>query len=65
MDSIKKIVMTRDNMSEFDFDNLWEDAMDEARQAETLDDLDRIVEDYFGLEPDYVIELLNELGGLF
>lgn len=61
MESIKEILMRRDGMSEVDANELIE----EAREAmyEYLDDDDMesaedICMEYFGLEPDYLMELM-------
>lgn len=61
MKSIKQILMERDEMSEEEA----EDLIEEAKEAllEYLDDEDifsaeNICEEFFGLEPDYLDELM-------
>ena len=61
MKSIKQILMERDEMSEEEA----EDLIEEAKEAllEYLDDGDifsaeNICEEFFGLEPDYLDELM-------
>lgn len=61
MKTIKEILMQRDNMTAEEADELIEEAKDELRQY--LDEGDtfaaeNICEVYFGLEPDYLDELL-------
>lgn len=61
MESIKKVIMKRDGISSSSADDL----INEARMAldAYLTDNDQeaaenVCEEYFGLEPDYLIELL-------
>ena len=60
MESIKSILMRRDNMSSEDADNLInqarEDMNDRLEEGEMPDD---ICNEWFGLEPDYIFELLD------
>jgi len=60
MESIKSILMRRDNMSSEDADNLInqarEDMNDRLAEGEMPDD---ICNEWFGLEPDYIFELLD------
>lgn len=58
-ETIKQVLMRRDGMSEGEADDL----IDEAKAAlnERLEDGDMpfdICEEFFGLEPDYIIELI-------
>ena len=59
-ESIKQILMRRDNMSEEDANQLIQDAQDDLfHRLETNDcTADEICADWFGLEPDYIDELL-------
>lgn len=61
METIKDVLMRRDGMSEAEADSL----IDEAREQmyEYLEEGDEqaaedICQEYFGLEPDYIMELL-------
>lgn len=60
-ETIKQILIRRDNMTEDEAENL----IDEAKEAinEYLDNQDMdsaydVCEEYFGLEPDYLDELI-------
>lgn len=57
MSELKSVIMTRDNLTSEEAD----EQIAEARQA-ILDgeDPEQVLEDYFGLEPDYVFDLLSE-----
>lgn len=59
MKSIKKILMERDNMSEIEADELIREAQEalECRLAEG-EMPDDICMEFFGLEPDYITELI-------
>lgn len=61
MRSIKEIIMSRDGMSEIEVDELIEDAKEDLqdRIAGNGDDPYEICADWFGLEPDYVFELMD------
>jgi len=61
MESIREILMRRDNMSVQDAENLIAEAREQF--YEYLDSGDQnsaynICQEYFGLEPDYIDELL-------
>ena len=65
MESIKQILMRRDGMSAEDADELIQQAKDKvAERIESEDfgpflDIDsEICSDYFGLEPEYFMELM-------
>jgi len=59
MDSIKKVLMERDGMSESEADELIKEAkadmFDRLTDGEMPDD---ICEEWFGLEPDYIMDLM-------
>lgn len=58
---IKAILMERDGMSEDDALSLIDDARNEFEEHLSNGDLgaaEDICKDYFGLEPDYLIEFL-------
>lgn len=61
MESIKEVLMRRDNLSEAEATSLIEEAK-EALQNYLLDNeleaAENVCEEYFGLEPDYIEELL-------
>lgn len=58
MSTIKHILMTRDNMTETEAENFIneakEDMMERLADGEMPDD---ICEEWFGLEPDYIMDL--------
>ena len=60
METIKEVLMRRDGMSEEEADDLIaeakEDLNDRLYKGEYPDD---ICQEYFGLEPDYLMELLD------
>lgn len=61
MKSLKQTLMQRDNLTSNDADILILDAKEELHHLITIGDIasaERICEDWFGLEPDYLIELL-------
>lgn len=55
-ESIKEILMRRDNMSAEDADELIEQAKEAIHDGE---DPEEVLAEYFGLEPDYIFELFN------
>jgi len=61
-DSIKSTIMCRDGLSSDEADRLIEEAQAELEAAManccSLDTAEEIIADYFGLEPDYLMELL-------
>lgn len=60
METIKEILMRRDGMTAEDADELIQEAKDDLlERIEDGDDTAHdICEEYFGLEPDYLMELL-------
>ncbi len=56
MNRITKILMERDNLT-FDEAHSW---VDEARHAIRFEDEDpeEVLSDWFGLEPDYIFDLM-------
>ena len=61
-ESIKQVLMRRDNMSEQEADDLIDEAKYQLREYLDSGDLfaaDEICYEYFGLEPDYLMELLD------
>ena len=61
MDDIKSILMERDNMTSAEADALIKEAqieMDNLLAEGNLNAAERICEDWFGLEPDYIMELI-------
>lgn len=63
MNAIVKILMERDNMSQEEAEDLLNDARSEANSIiendEGLDALEEVLSDYFGLEPDYIFDLIE------
>ena len=61
METIKQILMRRDGMSSDDADSLIADAQAQLQEYLSFGDQESaydICEEYFGLEPDYLMELL-------
>ena len=57
--SIKKVLMERDGMSSRAADDLIRDAKQDLNERLTSgEDADDICMDWFGLEPDYIFDLL-------
>lgn len=59
MESIKEVLIKRDGMDPADADDLISDAQDEFDHHIAHGDLDaaeNICQEWFGLEPDYLIE---------
>ena len=62
MESIKEVLMRRDNMPEDEADELIEEAKDAiATYLESGDVMaaEEVCYEYFGLEPDYLMELIG------
>lgn len=64
IESIKEVLMTRDGMSEYEADQLIKDAAVDLKKA-LLDGefeyADNICAEWFGLEPDYLPQLIQEI----
>ena len=59
METIKEVLMRRDGITENEADDLIADAKEEMYyRLEHGEDAYDICQEYFGLEPDYLIELL-------
>ena len=61
MESIKEVLMRRDGMSSEEANKLIEDAREDLMSLldeGKLSEADEICYDWFGLEPDYNLELL-------
>ncbi len=59
--SIKEILMDRDGMSAEDAEDLIEDAKEQLLEyidAGDFEGAENICEEYFGLEPDYISEIM-------
>ena len=69
MRTVKQILMDRDGMMEDDADGLIDEFKDELEALinhstdpiSSYEDATAMVEDYFGLEPDYLDEFLVEI----
>ncbi len=61
-ETILEVLMRRDGMAEGDAENLIaeakEDLQDRLEDRESFGDPEDICSDWFGLEPDYIIELI-------
>ncbi len=63
MKSVLEVLMERDGMSEEDANDLINEAKEEANNVLEnnggLDDIEAILKDYFGLEPDYIFDIID------
>jgi len=62
MRTIKEILMDRDGMDEIEADDLIEEAKEALQEYLADGDMEsaeNICEEFFGLEPDYVMELID------
>ena len=61
METIKQVLMRRDNMTSDEADNLINEAIEALNYYLDNNDMDaahNICSEYFGLEPDYLDELI-------
>lgn len=61
METIKEVIMRRDGISAEEADDLIFDAKEQLQEYLELGDIEsaeQICQEYFGLEPDYIMELL-------
>ena len=62
MERIVKILMERDKISQEEAEDLFrmakEEALDVVNEGGNLDEIEEIVYDYFGLEADFVEDLI-------
>jgi hypothetical protein len=58
MNKIVEILMERDGMSQEEAEALVKETRDELMMLDDPTEADEIVEDYLGLEPDYIEYLL-------
>ena len=62
MERVVKILMERDKISQEEAEDLFrmakEEALDVVNEGGNLDEIEEIVYDYFGLEPDFVEDLI-------
>lgn len=59
--TIKEVLIERDNMTSEEADNLIEEAKEVLQNYLLADDqesAENICQEYFGLEPDYIMELV-------
>jgi hypothetical protein len=63
MNKIVEVLMERDNISQEEAEDLLNEAKEEAQnileEDGSLEDIECILMDYFGLEPDYIFELID------
>jgi hypothetical protein len=66
-DSIKSIIMRRDGLTNDEADDAITEAVIDAQDrldgGDTLDAIENVIEEHFGLEPDYVMEIVERLTG--
>ena len=61
MESIKQVLINRDGVTELEADNMIQEAKDQLADSIANGDFEEaydICQDQFGLEPDYLLELL-------
>ena len=61
MKTIKQVLMRRDGMTDIEADELISEAKEQLQEYLANGDIeaaDNICEEFFGLEPDYIMELL-------
>ena len=56
MESLKEVLMRRDGLMEEEADEFIEEARQAVREG---DDPEAVLEEWFGLEPDYIFELVD------
>ena len=65
MNKIINILMRRDGLSYEEAKNLFFETQEEIdialREGRSLEDVEYIIEDYLGLEPDYVIYFIMQV----
>lgn len=62
METIKEVLITRDNIEPSEADRLIaeaKEAFNEALEEGDIESAEAVCEDYFGLEPDYIMELMS------
>ena len=65
METIKEVLMRRDGLTEEEADDLIQEAMVELNahlEADDMEGAEMVCYEYFGLEPDYLLELLTIMG---
>ena len=55
-ETLKQVIMRRDNMSSDEADELINEAKEDLAEG---GDPEEILAEYFGLEPDYIFDLLS------
>ncbi len=55
-ETLKQVIMRRDNMSSAEAEELINEAKEELAEG---GDPEEILAEYFGLEPDYIFDLLS------
>ena len=59
METIKEVLMRRDGVEDYEADNLIEDAKEDLAERLAAGEMPlEICAEWFGLEPDYIDELL-------
>lgn len=59
MNKVVEILMERDDMSQEHAERLVKETRDEIMMLDNPLDADEVIEDYLGLEPDYLFDVLN------
>ena len=60
METIKEILIRRDGLTTEEADDLIQEATDDMNERLALGEMpDDICQEYFGLEPDYLMELIG------
>lgn len=58
-ETIKEVLMRRDGNSEEEAEERIKEAKEAVEECDTLIDAEKVVSDHFGLEPDYLEELIG------
>lgn len=58
MNRIVKILMERDGLTREEAEALMNETRDEIMMADHPEEVDDIIQNYLGLEPDYLMDLL-------
>ena len=59
MNKVVRILMNRDGIDYEQARNMVRETKDEIECAETMQEVDDIIRDYLGLEPDYLEDILS------
>jgi len=61
MNTIMQVIMKRDNLSQDEAQDMFDDFISEVEDMTSLDEIEDALMSTFGLEPDYITEVLEYL----